>query len=177
MALMKKLPFALGIISLISACATVRVTVEATASSPLPVGKTLFVMPADSSGVEAARYRKFVENALSQNGYEIVTEPSQSAVTVTFSSHETSGPNILPGPNSFTDYRRLVRLAGFDSHVPGKVLWRTVITSDGRSGDFDRMFPVMMTAALPYIGGNTPRPVERILKESDPKVAKVRGTE
>ena len=49
-------------------------------------------------------------------------------------------------------------------------VWRTTVTSTGKSGDIRRSFPVLVTAAEPYWGKNTGQAVGVWLSEYDPKV-------
>ena len=54
-------------------------------------------------------------------------------------------------------------------------VWKTTITSKGRSGDLRLVFPVLVGAATEYIGTDTGHQVRVEIKESDSRVLKVRG--
>lgn len=54
-------------------------------------------------------------------------------------------------------------------------LWRTTVASRGSSGDLRQVFPVLLTAAMPYIGANTGRQVDVTLTEWDKAVLEIKG--
>lgn len=54
-------------------------------------------------------------------------------------------------------------------------LWRTTITSTGSSGDLRRVFPILISAAVPYLATNTGKQVPVRLYESDEIVRAVKG--
>lgn len=54
-------------------------------------------------------------------------------------------------------------------------LWRTTITSTGSSGDLRQVFPILISAAVPYLASNTGKQVPVRLYESDEIVRKVKG--
>ncbi len=54
-------------------------------------------------------------------------------------------------------------------------LWRTTITSSGTGGDLRRVFPVLVSAAAPYLATNTEKQVQVQLYESDDAVKAVKG--
>jgi hypothetical protein len=54
-------------------------------------------------------------------------------------------------------------------------VWRTTVTSSGRSSDLRAVFPIMIAAAKPFIATNTEKQVLRKLGEKSPEVAAIRG--
>ena len=46
-------------------------------------------------------------------------------------------------------------------------LWKTTVSTRGTCGDLRISFPVLVTAAIPYIGSNTRKTIEVTLSESD----------
>jgi len=56
-------------------------------------------------------------------------------------------------------------------------LWKTTVTSTGRSGDLRQVFPVMVGAAKEYFGTNTGKKVKVELYENDKRVLDVKGIE
>jgi hypothetical protein len=56
-------------------------------------------------------------------------------------------------------------------------LWKTSVISSGSSNDLRFIFPVLVAAAMPYIGTNTGRKIEVSLSESDKNVLEIRGIE
>ena len=54
-------------------------------------------------------------------------------------------------------------------------VWKTTVTSTGKTGDIRRVFPVLVTAAEPYWGKNTGQQVGMWLSGYDPKVDKMKA--
>jgi len=54
-------------------------------------------------------------------------------------------------------------------------VWRTSVTSTGRSGDLRQVFPVLVAASKPYIGTNTGKKVKVTLTENDKAVVEIKG--
>ncbi len=54
-------------------------------------------------------------------------------------------------------------------------LWRTTVASSGSSGDLRRVFPVLVSAAAPYLAKNTGKQMHVQLYESDDMVKAVKG--
>ncbi len=67
---------------------------------------------------------------------------------------------------------------GFDPHElenqPAQ-LWKTTITSTGLSKDLDKIFPVLVSAGIPYLGRETTKRVKVTLHESDVVIRDVQG--
>lgn len=54
-------------------------------------------------------------------------------------------------------------------------LWRTTITSTGSSGDLRQVFPILISASVPYLATNTGKQVSVHLYENDKVVKTVKG--
>jgi hypothetical protein len=54
-------------------------------------------------------------------------------------------------------------------------LWNTTVTSTGSSGDLRQVFPILVSASVPYLATNTGRQVPVRLYESDKIVRAVKG--
>jgi hypothetical protein len=81
-----------------------------------------------------------------------------------------------------TTYTRTMQLTAFDvsNYSEDKDmtnLWKTSVISSGSSNDLRFIFPVLVAAAMPYIGTNTGRKIEVSLSESDKNVLEIRGIE
>jgi hypothetical protein len=59
-------------------------------------------------------------------------------------------------PTTSTDYKRVVIISAMDVRSPDQPeIWRTEIVSTGRSGDLRKTVPILIAAAVPYIGKDT----------------------
>ena len=81
---------------------------------------------------------------------------------------------------SVTTYFRYALLTGYDfkefrDSSKQVQLWRTTITSSGTSGDLRRVFPVLISASLPYLATNTGKQIPVELYESDDIVKALKG--
>jgi hypothetical protein len=79
-----------------------------------------------------------------------------------------------------TTYFRYAVITGYDLEKYKEAdkqvqLWKTIITSTGSSGDLRRVFPVLISASVPYIGTNTGQKIKVSLQESDKIVKAVKG--
>lgn len=78
-----------------------------------------------------------------------------------------------------TTYFRFAEITAFDIHSfqgpESSPAWKTTIGSVGSSGDLRRVFPVMVGAAMQYLGSNTGQIVEVNLREGDYSVRVVKG--
>ena len=77
-------------------------------------------------------------------------------------------------------YTRLITLTAYDLHEYRRTqtevqLWKTTAISTGSSGDFRRVFPVMLAASSDFIGENTGKQVEVTLFENDKRVASLKS--
>ena len=54
-------------------------------------------------------------------------------------------------------------------------IWKTTVTSTGKSSDIRRVFPVLVTAGDPYWGKNTGQQVGVWLREYDPRVSRMKA--
>lgn len=104
-----------------------------------------------------------------------------SSMTGTISSLPHLG---VVGMQSFSGvhvrYLRFMTLEGIDVkrfQKTNKVfpLWKTTVTSAGKSGDLRRVFPILVGASLPYIGTNTGKQIDINISEKDQKVKFVKG--
>jgi len=66
-----------------------------------------------------------------------------------------------------TYYNRYVTLLGKDAL--NKELWRVDVSSVGESKNLKKIIPLLINAALPYIGTSTSEPVEIVIKEGEKK--------
>lgn len=84
------------------------------------------------------------------------------------------------GVRSRITYNRYAQVIAFnfkeyrDSKKAVQV-WKTTITSTGSSGDLRRVFPVLISASVPYIGSNTKQKINVKLYESDDIVKTIKG--
>jgi hypothetical protein len=105
--------------------------------------------------------------------------------TGTYSATTTYTPTYgitgyIPQTGERVTYFRFVLLDAYDIasyQRDGKLVqvWRTTVTSIGGSGDLRRVFPVMITAAQPFLGTNSGKKVEIGLEEDAPSVLQVKG--
>lgn len=80
---------------------------------------------------------------------------------------------------SITTYFRYALIAGYDVEVFRKTgrtvqLWRTAVTSSGSSGD-RLVFPILISAAVPYLAASTGQQVQLQLRESDDAVKVIKN--
>lgn len=81
---------------------------------------------------------------------------------------------------SFTTYFRFVVLDAIDmaeyrNNKKEVQLWKTTMTSTGRSGDLRQVFPILVAAAKQYIATNTGKKVNVDIDEEDDLVIEVKG--
>lgn len=79
-----------------------------------------------------------------------------------------------------TTYFRYALVTGYDFKVFRETkkqvqLWRTTITSSGSSGDLRQVFPVLISASVPYLATNTGKQVPVQIYENDKIVRAVKG--
>jgi len=58
-----------------------------------------------------------------------------------------------------------------------KQLWKTTVTSSGSSGDLRRVFPILATASIPYLGTNTGKQIRIQMYESNKLLKEIKGVE
>lgn len=85
----------------------------------------------------------------------------------------------IPISGVHTRYLRFLTLNAYDLDEYKKSetkvhLWKTEVTSKGSSGDLRQVFPILVTAAKPFIGENSGKIVEVILKEDDSRVEEIK---
>ena len=85
-----------------------------------------------------------------------------------------------PQLRSTKEYHRYLVLKALDLSEykrGGKFIpiWEVIVTSYGSSGDLRRVFPVLVAAALPYIGTNTGKKVNVLLTEINDNVKFIKG--
>lgn len=124
-------------------------------------------------GQTGGGYSTFNASSYGTGGYANTTGSIQQMPTF-----GVVGSGIAAG--SFTTYQRYLILWGTDVDEykkSGKIktLWKTTVTSEGVSDDLRLVFPIMVTAAMPYIGSNTGHKVTIKLKENDESVLKLKG--
>jgi hypothetical protein len=103
----------------------------------------------------------------------------------TYSGTTTYTPTYgVTGSTSHTGtsitYVRTMQLTAFDvsNYSADKEminLWKTSVISNGSSGDLRLIFPVLVAAAMPYIGKNTGREIELSLTENDERILEIKG--
>lgn len=81
---------------------------------------------------------------------------------------------------NYTSFFRWITLDAYDvaSYLNGNKMvpvWKTNITSTGRSGDLRQVFPVLLAASAQHIGTNTGKKLEISISEEDPTVSYVKG--
>ena len=81
--------------------------------------------------------------------------------------------------HSYTTYTRSLQLVAYDVAAyrhdkKQRQVWKTTAISTGSSKDLRRVLPYMITAAKPYLAGNTGQSIHVELKENDPAVAALR---
>lgn len=124
-------------------------------------------------GQTGGGYSTFNASTYGSGGYAHTTGSIQQMPTF-----GVVGSGIAAG--SITTYQRYLILWATDVDEykkSGKIktLWKTTVTSEGVSNDLRRVFPVMVTAALPYIGSNTGQKVTIKMKENDEAVLALKG--
>lgn len=105
--------------------------------------------------------------------------------TTTYSGTTTYTPSYgVTGYSSHTGtrttYFRYLLITGYDFQEYLKSerqvqIWRTTVTSTGSSGDLRYVFPILVAAAVPYVGGNSGKQVPVTLHEDDEIVRAVKG--
>lgn len=79
-----------------------------------------------------------------------------------------------------TTYFRYALITGYDFKAFKESekqiqLWRTTVTSSGSSGDLRQVFPILISATVPYLATNTGKQVPVQLYENDKIVRAVKG--
>jgi len=105
--------------------------------------------------------------------------------SATYSGTTTNTPKYgitgyTAGVGSVTSYFRYAHIVAYDFSEYRKTeeeiqLWRTSLTSSGSSGDLRRVFPILISAAVPHLGTNTGQQVEVKLFETDDVVSAIKG--
>ena len=120
-----------------------------------------------------------------------VASSSTSATASTYGNQTTVNANTTYTPSyGITGYRthtgsettffRYALVTGYD-YMEFKAskrqvqLWKTTIMSTGSSGDLRRVFPILISAAVPYLASNTGQKVPVSISESDKVVNAVKG--
>jgi hypothetical protein len=81
---------------------------------------------------------------------------------------------------TYTTYFRYLLLTAYDLNEYRKTkqekqIWKTTVTSSGRSGDLRQVFPVLVAASKQYIGENTGQKINVNISENDEKILKIKG--
>ena len=103
---------------------------------------------------------------------------SYSGTKTYIPSYSITGYSNIKG--SFTTHFRYVLIDAYDLKEYFRTkkeiqVWKTTLTSTGRSGDLRLVFPVMVAASLQYIGANTCQKIEVSLHENDERVLYIKG--
>ncbi len=101
-----------------------------------------------------------------------------SATTTYTPTYGVTGSKTHSGTK--VSYFRFMRLTALDTHeykIMDRVVsvWETTVTSSGSSGDLRQVFPILVAASIPYIGGNTGKKVRVRITESDQQVDIIKG--
>jgi len=87
---------------------------------------------------------------------------------------------FVPKTGSYTTYFRYALIAAYD--LPAYLesqkeiqIWKTTVGSTGSSGDLRRVFPILISASIPYLGANSGSQVPVTLYETDDIVKTVKG--
>jgi len=142
---------------------------------------------------EIARY---IENALKIRGYNRVDKKEKAEIlirlaygignpqTTTYTTTTGLGYayqvgwwwNIVPPATETlkqTTYQRNLVLEAFDLKTKSDKLpqlWRTALSSEGRSSDMRTVLPHMIAASVDYFGTNTGRKIPAYIEPDDPRV-------
>jgi hypothetical protein len=81
---------------------------------------------------------------------------------------------------SYKTYFRFMLLDAYDlneykSSKKEVQLWKTTVTSTGRSGDLRRVFPILVAASKKHIGKNTGKKIQVALQDNDKSVIEIKG--
>ncbi|MCX5814548.1 MAG: hypothetical protein NT178_18700 [Proteobacteria bacterium] len=81
---------------------------------------------------------------------------------------------------TYTTYFRFLVLDAIDLSEYRKSkkevqLWKTTVTSAGRSGDLRRVFPIMVTASKPHIATNSGQQIKIEIYENDPNILEIKN--
>jgi hypothetical protein len=108
----------------------------------------------------------------------IISDGSINTFTGTATYIPTSGSSgYTTIPTTSTDYKRIVIISAADIRRPGQPeVWRTEIVSTGRSGDLRKTVPILIAAAVPYIGKDTNGRKSVSIGEDDGTVAWVKAS-
>jgi hypothetical protein len=104
-----------------------------------------------------------------------------STTTGTATTQPTSGiVGNASGTSSVTTYTRYMLIQAVDIGLYQQTqvfreAWRTNIISTGTSGDLRVILPVLVAAAVPYLGTQTTHAIEVKLKDSDSRLTAIRG--
>lgn len=160
------------------------------------------VSPEDLQFIEFAAY---VERALAQHGLQRsndlataemaiaiaygIGEPTQRVTG--YSTSQQSIPAYSPYAPTMaqtkttaqyaTTYTRYVNITAYDfseyrNTNKEKTLWELKMSSTGGNGDLRQVFPMMIAAALPYVGKDTGRIINVAISEDDKAIQQVKGT-
>lgn len=103
---------------------------------------------------------------------------SVNATTIYTPTYGVTGYNTYAGTR--TSFFRYALITGYDFEKYKETeqqiqLWKTTITSTGSSGDLRRVFPILISAAVPYLATNTGQKIDVSLQEKDELVKVVKG--
>lgn len=139
---------------------------------------------------------QYIENALKIKGYNRVDKKEKAEIlirlaygignpqTTTYTTTTGSGYayqvgwwwNIVPPTTETvnqTTYQRNLVLEAFDLKTKSDrlpQLWRTALSSEGRSSDMRTVLPHIIAAAVDYFGTNTGRKIPTYIEPNDPRV-------
>jgi hypothetical protein len=139
---------------------------------------------------------QYIENALKMKGYNRVDNKEKAEIlirlaygignpqTTTYTTTTGSGYayqvgwwwNIVPPTTETvkqTTYQRNLVLEAFDLKTKSDrlpQLWRTALSSEGRSSDMRTVLPHLIAASVDYFGTNTGRKMPTYIEPNDPRV-------
>ena len=146
----------------------------------------------EEEGLLFKEYAVYVNRALLRQGFQLADPPENAEIVIylsygvgearsNFYSKTTSSPDYVWGgkkldtkSGTYMTYPRYMLLEARDLGDDGVELWRTTASSVGSSSDLRRIFPVLVAASVPYIGGNTGSYRTVRLHENHKKVVAIR---
>jgi len=195
--------FSLLVLS-ISGCIPFIVKVDSISDVRIKTGKRYILLPGmkgiPEGDLQFREFAEYVRRGLHKKGYTPEKNTEEIDIAI-FLSYGIGDPKIIyysssewvfdPSVNGSVksqpqlrptkEYHRYLVLKAIDlreykrngKFVP---IWKTTVTSYGSSGDLRRVFPVLVAAALPYIGTNTGKKVNVLLTEINDNVKFIKGT-
>jgi len=129
-----------------------------------------------SYGISKIRYLGGYNGFAGSNYYR-----SGALTNIDVNGKLTRSPAYEPRSNRsiYTNHYRYVAIAGYDldkyKETEEQVqIWQTVVTSYGKSGHLDRVFPVMIGAATKHIGTDIRDKIRFTIRENDQRIKAIK---